>query len=128
MPLPTHARDESVAGRRLGCKRGQPQTVGPGGGGSLSRGLCAGDQGRGSDRLQGLDGAGHEGGLLFEHAVVDRKAEAFVQDFDAEEFRRGGGAVLVGHGAGDVEGQDLIGIPGQGGFFESFLGPPRRHG
>jgi hypothetical protein len=32
---------------------------------------------------------------------------------------RGGGAVFVGRGHGDVEGQDLVGVPGQGGFLEA---------
>ncbi len=61
--------------------------------------------------LQGSDGTGDEGGLLFEDGVVDGEAEAFVEDFYAEQFGTGGGAVLVGHGAGDVEGQDLVGPP-----------------
>ena len=62
---------------------------------------------------------GHERGLHLEHGVIDRRPEAFVQDLDPKQFRRGGGAVFVGGGHGDVEGQGLVGIPGQGGLFEA---------
>ncbi len=64
-------------------------------------------------------GAGDEGGLLLEDGVVDRGAETFVEDLDAEQLGRGGGAVLVGGGDGDVEGQDLVGVPGRGDFLEA---------
>lgn len=57
--------------------------------------------------------------MLFDDGVIDGSAEAFVEDLDAEEFGTGGGAVFVGAGDGDVEGQDLVGIPGLGQFFEA---------
>ena len=50
---------------------------------------------------------------------VDRRAEAFVQDLHAEDLAAGGGAILVGRGQGDVEGQDLVAVPGQGDFLEA---------
>ena len=71
------------------------------------------------DRLQGRDGAGHEGGLHLQHRVVDRGAEALVEDLDPEQLGRGGGPVLVGGGDGHVEGQDLVGVPGLGDFLEA---------
>ncbi len=64
--------------------------------------------------LQGRDGLGDEGGLLLNDGVIDGGAETFVEDFDAVEFGRGPGPVLVGAGDGDVEGQDLIAVPGAG--------------
>lgn len=83
------------------------------------RGRRLTEQGGAADRLQRLDRAGDEGRLLLDDGVVDRGAEAFVEDLDPEELGTGGGAVLVGAGDGDVEGQDLVGVPGQGGFFEA---------
>ena len=68
---------------------------------------------------QRFDRAGDEGRLLLDDGVVDRGAEAFVEDLDAEQLGRGGGAVLVGAGDGDVEGQDLVGVPGLGGGCET---------
>jgi len=56
--------------------------------------------------------------LLYDR-VVDRRPEAFIQDLDSEQLSRGGGAVFVGGGQGDVEGQDLVGVPGQSHFFET---------
>ena len=70
-----------------------------------------------SDRLQGCDRAGDEGGLLLEHRVIDRGPEALVQNLNAEDLAAGGGAVFVGRGQVDVKGQDLVGVPGQGSFF-----------
>jgi len=61
---------------------------------------------------QGLDGAGDEGGLLFRDRVVDGDAEAFVEDFDAEDLGGLGLALFVVGHQGDVEGQDLVGVPG----------------
>lgn len=60
-----------------------------------------------------------EGRLHLEHRVIDRRPEAFVQDLDPEQLGGSGGAVFVGRGHGDVEGQDLVGVPGQGGFLEA---------
>ena len=76
-------------------------------------------QGRASNRLERRDRAGDKGRLHLEHGVIDGGAEAFVQDLDAEQLAAGGGAVFVGRGHGDVEGQDLVGVPGQGGFLEA---------
>lgn len=58
--------------------------------------------------------AGDEGSLHLGHSVVDGDACAFVQDFHAVDLHRGGGAVFGRAGQGDVEGQDLIGVPGLG--------------
>ncbi len=80
----------------------------------------------GAYELQRRDVAGDKGPLLLDDGVIDRGAEAFVEDFDAEQFRRGGGAVLVGAGQGDVEGQSLVGIPGKSGFSPIFFIRARR--
>lgn len=48
------------------------------------------------------------------HGVVDGDAGAFVQDLDAEDLHGGSSSVFVRSGQGDVEGQDLIGVPGLG--------------
>ena len=64
--------------------------------------------------LHGLDGAGDEGGLSFRDRVVHRDAGTFIQDLDAEDLAAGHGAVFVGPGEGDVEGQDLVAIAGSG--------------
>ena len=72
-----------------------------------------------SDGLQGQDGAGDERGLLLEDRVINGGAEAFIEDLDPEQLRRGGGAVFVGGGDGDVEGQALIGVPGESRFLEA---------
>ena len=87
---------------------------------------AAGDQGSGAEGLQGSDGLGDEGGLLFDDGVVDGGAEALVEDLDAEQFGAGAGAVLVGAGDGDVEGQDLVGEPGESGLRirNFYRGPP----
>ena len=58
--------------------------------------LSASDQGGVAHGLQRGDGLGHEGGLLFDDGIVDGSAEAFVEDFHAEQFGRGAGPVLVG--------------------------------
>jgi hypothetical protein len=75
--------------------------------------LAAGNQGGAADRLQGRDGLGDEGGLLFDDSVIDGSAEAFVENFDAEQFSTGGGD-------GDVKGQDLVSEPGESGLTKSF--------
>ena len=69
--------------------------------------------------LERGDGAGDEGRLHLADRVVDTHAVALVQDLDPEQLRRGGGAVLVGRGQGDVKGQDLVGVPGNGRFLEA---------
>ena len=70
-------------------------------------------------RLDHFQPAGHRRGLHLGHGVVDRGSEAFVQDLDAEQLGRGGRSVFVGAGDGDVEGQDLVGVPGVGDFLEA---------
>ena len=92
--------------------------AGPGG----KIGLLQLDQVRASDGLQGQDGAGDEGRLLLEHRVVDGRAKAFVQDLDAKELGRGGGPVFVGGRDRDIEGQALVGVPGQSRFLEALDG------
>lgn len=76
--------------------------------------------------LQRRDVAGDKRPLLLDDGVIDRGAKAFVEDFYAEEFGAGGGAVLVGAGQGDIEGQGLIGIPGKSGFLSSLFITARR--
>lgn len=61
----------------------------------------------------GLDVAGDEGGLHLGDRVVDGHARAFLQDLDPEDLHAGNSAVFVGAGQRDVEGRDLIGVPGQ---------------
>jgi hypothetical protein len=85
----------------------------PVGGEESSSDLAAGNQGRRTDGLQWRDGLGNECRLLLDDGVIDGGAEAFVEDFDAEQFGRGGGAVFVGGGDGDVKGQDLVSEPGE---------------
>lgn len=51
--------------------------------------------------------------------VVDRHAGAFVQDLDAEDLHRGRRALFVGAAEGDVEGKDLVGVPGLGLLLEA---------
>lgn len=63
--------------------------------------------------------------LLLDDGVIDGSAKAFVQDLDAEQFGRGGRAILVGSGDGDIEGQDLIGEPGGRRFLEALHGRQR---
>jgi hypothetical protein len=63
--------------------------------------------------------AGDERGLLLEDGVIDRRAEAFVEDLDAEQFGGSGSAIFVGGGDGDVEGQALVGVPGKSILFEA---------
>jgi hypothetical protein len=89
--------------------------------GSSSGDLAAGDHGRVAEGLQRGDGLGDKGGLLFDDGVIDRGAEALVEDLDPEQFGRRSGAVLVGAGNGDIEGQDLIGEPGESGKWGSEL-------
>jgi len=61
-----------------------------------------------------FDEAGDEGRLHLADRIVDREAGTFVQDLDAEDLHRGGGTHFVGTRERDVEGQDLVGIPGLG--------------
>jgi hypothetical protein len=71
--------------------------------------------------LPGLVGdvAGDEGRLHLLDRVIDGHAGTFVQDLDAEDLHRGRRAHFVGAAEGDVEGQDLIGVPGLGLFLET---------
>ncbi len=62
----------------------------------------------------GAPSASYKSRLHLGHFGDDRHAGAFVQDLDAVDLHRGGGAQLRGSGQGDVEGQDLIGVPGLG--------------
>ena len=71
------------------------------------------------DGLPGLDEAGDEGCLHLGHGIVDRHAGAFVQDLDAEDLHGRGCALFVGAGQGDVERQDLVGVPGFGFFLHA---------
>ena len=66
--------------------------------------------------LHGFDGAGDEGGRAFGDGVVDADSRSFVEDLDAEDLGRAHGAVFVGAGEGDVEGQDLVGVHRGGQF------------
>ena len=54
----------------------------------------------------------HEGDLSFRNQIVDRNAGAFIQDFHPEDLGSRHGAVFVGGCQGDVEGKDLIRVPG----------------
>ena len=113
-PFPARKPDERKRGRssfRAGWRRGVYLALTDGD-------LATRNQGRGADGLQRGDGLGHERCLLFDDGVIDGSAEAFVEDFDAEEFGTGGGAVFVGGGDGDIKGQDLISEPGESGLFE----------
>ena len=60
------------------------------------------------------DAAGDEGGLHFGDGVVDGESVAFVEDLDGVELGRGRGAQLIAGGDGDIEGRDLVRVPGQG--------------
>jgi hypothetical protein len=44
--------------------------------------------------------------------VVDGYAVAFVQDLDTEDLAGSGTSLFIGGGQGDVEGKDLVGVPG----------------
>lgn len=83
--------------------------------GECSLEACAADAALGLERAghgrHGLDGAGHEGGRGLGHGVIDGDAGSFVEDLNAEDLGRAHRAVLVGAGQGDVERQDLVGIP-----------------
>jgi hypothetical protein len=70
-------------------------------------------------RLHRGDAAGDERRLHLAHRIVDRDAVAFVEDLHRIDLGGGSGAVLVGEGQGDVEGQDLIGVPGEGQFLKA---------
>jgi hypothetical protein len=59
-------------------------------------------------------GAGYEGSLHLGDGVVDRHARAFVQKLDAEDPGRAHRAVFVSADERDVEGKNLIGVPGCG--------------
>jgi hypothetical protein len=61
--------------------------------------------------LHGFNGAGNKRGLHLVDCIVDRHAGSFVQDLDAEDLAGSHGAVFVGTREGDIEGQDLVGIP-----------------
>jgi hypothetical protein len=54
---------------------------------------------------------GHVGHLHLADCVIDRGAPTFVEDFHAEDLGCCHRAVFVGACDGDIEGQDLIGIP-----------------
>jgi hypothetical protein len=56
--------------------------------------------------------SGHEGRLHLADGIIHRGAPAFVEDFNAEDLGGRHCAVFVCAGDADVEGQDLIGIPG----------------
>jgi len=60
-----------------------------------------------------------EGGLHLADRVVDRDAGSLVEDLDAEDLGRCLGSVSVGTREGDVEGQDLVGVPGGCQFAQS---------
>ena len=60
----------------------------------------------------GLNHTGNERRLHLGHSVIDRNAHTLVEDLQAEDLGRAHGAVLVGAGERDVEGQDLVGVPG----------------
>lgn len=59
-----------------------------------------------------LNRPGDEVSLRLGDGVVDGHAGAFGQHFHAEDLEAGHGAVLVGRSEGDVEGQDLVRVPG----------------
>ncbi|WP_187148894.1 hypothetical protein [Candidatus Korobacter versatilis] len=63
--------------------------------------------------------ASDEGGLHFLDGIVDRHTGSFVEDLDAEDLHRGGGTLFVRTAEGDVEGQDLVGVPGLGLLLEA---------
>jgi hypothetical protein len=50
--------------------------------------------------------------------VIDAVTAAFVQDLDTEDLGRCHGSVFVGAREGDIEGQDLIAVPGCGQFVQ----------
>ena len=54
----------------------------------------------------------HKRSLHIVDHVIDRHALTFVEDLNAEDLGRAHRAVLVGAGERDVEGQDLVAIPG----------------
>ena len=61
-----------------------------------------------------IDDPRHKGGLGLGDGIVDRNAGSFIQDFHAEDLGSRHGAVFVGGRKRDVEGQDLIRVPGGG--------------
>jgi hypothetical protein len=75
--------------------------------------------------LPGLDEAGHEAGLHLGDRVIDRHAGAFIEDLDAGDLHGAGSALFVGAGQGDIEGQDLVGVPGRSFLLEAGDGRDR---
>ena len=71
---------------------------------------------RAGDRRHGLNHTGHEGGLHLRDCVIDGDAPAFVENLHAEDLGSAHGAVFVGARERDIEGQHLVGIPGQSQF------------
>lgn len=61
-----------------------------------------------------LDRAGDELAFLLVHRIVDGVTTAGVEDLDAEDLHGRRSTVLVGTGNGDVEGQELVVVPGIG--------------
>lgn len=118
---PARERGAQAGARALSSRRGGEEEPG-----DQDLAAAAGDQHGVAESLQGSNGLGDEGGLLFDDGVIDGGAETFVEDLDAEQFGTGAGAVLIGAGDGDIEGQDLIGEPGSGWGSRTFYrGPPR---
>jgi len=74
---------------------------------------------RRSHSLHGFNGAGNKRGLHLVDRIVNRHAGSFVEDLDAEDLAGRHGAVFVGTREGDIEGQDLVGIPGSGQLIQS---------
>ncbi len=63
--------------------------------------------------------ASDEGGLHLGDCIVDGDAGSFVEDLHAEDLHAGSCTVLVGTREGNVEGEDLVGVVGQGFFLEA---------
>jgi hypothetical protein len=63
------------------------------------------------DCLHRLDSASDEGRLHLADSVIDRGAPTFVEDLHAEDLASSACAIFVRACDGDVEGQDLIGVP-----------------
>jgi hypothetical protein len=64
-----------------------------------------------NNRLHRFNSASDERGLHLADGIVDRGAPTFVEDLDAEDLASGSRAVFVRASDGDVERQNLIGIP-----------------
>jgi hypothetical protein len=65
------------------------------------------------------DEAGDEGRLHLGHGIVDGHAAAFVEDLHAEDLHGAGRANLVRSTEGDIERENLVGVPGFGLLFEA---------